>query len=418
MRSDKSKFKTSRTQTLWGYATGAVDASTSAAGVGIRAAVDRFQEVLSSNRADFAAEGLLEGTDDPRARADLLRQLQAAGVPLGELREAVEQDRLALLPVEAVLRDGTGHTLADMAAYAELDETILRRRLSALGLGQTDGDATLHGDALEAAAALKELQDAGISDAGIDDICRISGRGALGASRAIREVFSSAFSQPGDNERDLGLRYAAAARRMIPVLEPLIRFTLTMQLLNLVRSDVVGRTELATGSLPNSREIAVCFADLTDFTRLGETLNPEAVGALVRSFDELVQDNTPPGARHVKTVGDAAMLVSEDPHALLEAARRLVAAAETTDGGMPRIHAGIAMGRAVTQQGDWYGRPVNLASRLAESAPPGHIYATEAVREVTGARFEYAGVRRPKGIDEELPVFCLKAAAHDDASPA
>lgn len=79
---------------------------------------------------------------------------------------------------------------------------------------------------------------------------------------------------------------------MIPVLEPLIRFS-SMQLLNLVRSEVVGRTEVATGSLPNSREIAVCFADLTAFTRLGQTLHPEARGDLVRGFEELVQETTP-----------------------------------------------------------------------------------------------------------------------------
>ncbi len=60
---------------------------------------------------DFEAEGLLDGLEgtDREARLELLRELEADGVGLEELREAVQENRLALLPVERVL-SGEGPT--------------------------------------------------------------------------------------------------------------------------------------------------------------------------------------------------------------------------------------------------------------------------------------------------------------------
>jgi adenylate cyclase len=401
-----------KTQTLWSFVTDATGASVAASRV--RAATERFQEAFRNNPIDFAAEGLLEGTDDPEARADLLRQLSAAGVPLNELREAVAQDRLALLPVEAVLRQGEGCTLEQMAMDSGLDRQTLERRIGALGLGFPEPDAIFHGDARAAAVALRELQDAGLSDSEIQELCRVSGRCLQSVADSIREVFGQTFIQSGDSERDLGLRYAAAAKRMIPVFEPLIEFALTMQLLQLIRSDVVSQAERAVGRLPGGHDVAVCFADLADFTTLGETVSAEELGRLVRRFEALVQTSTRSGVRHVKTVGDATMLVAEEPAAVLDVAVALIEGVDGMGDGFPKIHAGIAVGHAVTRNGDWYGRPVNLASRLAECAPPGQIYVTEEVCKTTSRPFGDVGQLRPKGLNRDVHVFCLDPGQASD----
>jgi adenylate cyclase len=398
---------------LWGYLTGAVDSPLAATGSSITAALDRFRGLVGRDDIDFEAEGLLDGADDPDARRDLLRQLHAAGVPLDDLKDAVEQDRLALLPVEGVLQATGEHTLKEMADTSGLSEEVLARRIRALGISRPDSDTVFHNDALSAARALKELEDSGIPEDGIDDICRILGRSIQRTAEGIREVAGEAYIQAGDSERDLGLRYAAATRRMTPVFAPLLEFTMTMQLLKLVRSDVVTRAERAAGSLPDGRDITVCFADLADFTQLGERLPPERIGDLVRRFEDLVQEKTPPAAQHVKTIGDAAMVVSPDADAVLEAAVELVRAADKSEDTLPPIHAGVAMGRAVTREGDWHGSPVNIASRLAEAAPPGRIYATAPVCRASEDRFQWTngGNRRLKGIDDAIQIFCLSPAA-------
>jgi adenylate cyclase len=395
---------------LWGYVSGVVDRPLAASGLQVRAALERWQRLLGTNQPDFEAEGLLDGADDRKARVALLKQLFAAGVPMEDLRRAVEQDRLALLPVEAVLQAEGEHTLEQMASGSGLGEELLCRRISALGIGRPESDWVFNDDAISAARALKELEDAGIPDEGIDDICRTMGRALGSTAEAIREVFGEAFLYSGDSERDLGLRYAAAARQMLPVMEPLLEFTLTMHLLQLIRSDVVSRAERAAGTLPDTREVAVCFADLEDFTRLGERLSPEELGRLVRRFDALVQEKTPPGARHVKTIGDAAMLIAPEPEVLVDVASELIKAADGD--GFPRIHAGIAAGPAVAREGDWHGRPVNLASRIAACAPAGAIYVTEEVREAVGNRYLWrgAGRRHLKGIDEAVALYCMNPA--------
>jgi adenylate cyclase len=197
---------------------------------------------------------------------------------------------------------------------------------------------------------------------------------------------------------------------MLPVFEPLLRFTLTMNLLNLVRSDMVSHAERVSGSLPGSKHVTVCFADLAGFTHLAETRSPEQVGAVVGRFEMLVHEHAPPAARHVKTVGDGAMIVTDKAPLALRAAQRLVHAADALGEHFPRIHAGLAAGMAVTSGGDWYGAPVNLASRLAECAPPGEIYATEEVHELTGQALAPAGTRRLNGIEHAVPVFSLSRA--------
>ena len=74
-------------------------------------------------------------------------------------------------------------------------------------------------------------------------------------------------------------------------------------------------------------------------------------------------------------LGDAAMLVSPDNDALLDAAIALIEAAEVEGQGFPSLRAGVARGAALSRAGDWYGRPVNLASRITDIAYPGSVLA-------------------------------------------
>ena len=79
---------------------------------------------------DFEREGLLNGTSGKarEARQELLEELAGDGVPLEDLRRAVEEDRLALLPVERVLEgEGRRYTAADVAEEVGVDQSILRR---------------------------------------------------------------------------------------------------------------------------------------------------------------------------------------------------------------------------------------------------------------------------------------------------
>ena len=108
--------------------------------------------------------------------------------------------------------------------------------------------------------------------------------------------------------------------------------------------------------------------------------------------------------RLVKTIGDAAMLASPEPEPLLEAALALIEGAEAEGGDFPQLRAGAAFGPALARAGDWFGAPVNLASRITAVARPGSLLVDAPLYEAVGSayRASFAGERRLKGIREPV----------------
>ena len=115
--------------------------------------------------------------------------------------------------------------------------------------------------------------------------------------------------------------------------------------------------------------------------------------------------------RLAKTIGDAAMLVAPEPRPLVDAVLALVQESHSDE--HPLLRAGIAAGEALPRAGDWYGRPVNLASRLTAFARRGTVVAAREVREASGDdgyAWSFAGSRRFKGVRGETEVFRVRPA--------
>ena len=117
--------------------------------------------------------------------------------------------------------------------------------------------------------------------------------------------------------------------------------------------------------------------------------------------------------RFIKTIGDAVTLVSTDTVALLRAALALVALAEKFD-DFPQLRVGLAVGSAISRAGDWFGSPVNVASRVTGVARPGTVLVAESARDAIdsaeGFAWSYAGARHLKGVKGELRLFRARAA--------
>jgi adenylate cyclase len=360
---------------------------------------------------DFEAEGLLDGVEGEarEARRELLERLAGEGVPAAELREAVEGGRLTLLPVERALAgDGARYTPRDVAELAGLDLELLQRVTAAFGVPYPDPDErSLNGADLEAARRVKAFRDAGLPEDGMLQVARTIGMGTSRIAEANRELIVRTLMQPGDTERDLALRFAAAAEQMLPIFEPILLYALRAHMLEQIRRDVIGAADLASGEVGAMSEVSVCFADLVGFTRLGEQVATEELGLVASRLDELATAVAEPPVRLVKLIGDGAMLVSTDAAAMVEAALRMVEAADGEGDEFPRLRAGIAHGSVHVQAGDYYGRPVNLASRLTAVAKPGSVLVDAAAMEAAGDDFaySYAGEKRLKGFDSRLKLY-------------
>jgi adenylate cyclase len=364
---------------------------------------------------DFEAEGLLDGAGDQRAREarrELLQTLEEAGCSLEELREATRQDRLALLPMEMVLAgEGPRMRQLDMAEETGLDLEFLTEARRALGLPAVDpGDAVLTREEVELTRSAATLLDAGIDRQGFLELTRAMSQAMAGVAAALTSTMGSALLRPGDTERDLGLRYAETLRRLGPLAGPSLTQMLNLRLREQIRQAVVGQAELQSGRLPDAQQVVIGFVDIVGFTRLGEQVAPDELGAVVSGFEELVDDAVRPPVRLVKTIGDAAMLAAPEAPPVLDTMLELVGASREDD-ERPLLRAGVASGEALPRAGDLYGRPVNLASRLTSFARRGTVVTSREVHDAAGGGYDWSAVgsRRIKGVRGEVEVYRVRS---------
>jgi adenylate cyclase len=355
--------------------------------------------------------GLLDGLDGGARleRAELIAWLLEQGF-------GVEQIRSELAPVRLPVRRALGDDGSQVSARAvseahNIDLELLQRIMRALGLPRAaDPDATvyLRADA-EAAARQQQFIEIGLDTDRVVLMVRRLSEGLSRAVPAIRYAVMSAVLHPGITELQVAKAHEALARQIAPLLGPLICDILFVQLRRGVEGEDLNASERAAGTaLPGARLLAVAFADMVGFTRLGEAVPPEDLVRLVERLGDLAREVVDPPVRLVKTIGDAVMLICPDPVKLLDAMLELSEAADR-DKTLPQLRIGIASGWAVSRARDWFGSPVNVASRVTEAALPGSVLVAGSVRDAIGdaGRFEwsYVGAPRLKGVRGRTKLF-------------
>jgi adenylate cyclase len=362
---------------------------------------------------DWDAEGLLDGCADDAARdarRALLDKLHADGVSVDELRRAVAEQRLALLPVDRLLSSEARYTAREIAEKTGLDLDWFQTQRRVLGLAVPDPDQRVYGETdLESARLGRQYREVGLPDEDAMEAQRVLGRGMARYAEAVRTLVGQTFLEGGTDERELASRLEAVAKNLIPLAGPWLEYVFSLHMREALRQEVVTAEQLASGRLGEGRSCAVAFADLVGFTELGETIPSEELGSVAGRLSRLAEAVVEPPAKIVKEIGDAVMLVAPEPAQLVESTLRLVEGSAGEE-GFPAIRAGIAYGPVVNRWGDWYGSPVNVASRLTTRARPASVLTTEAVREAAsdGYEWSFAGDKRLKGLSAALPTYRVR----------
>ena len=262
---------------------------------------------------DIESSGLLDGLEEKERaeRAELVAWLLEKGFTVEEIQGSFAP--MLLASRRLIGDDGTYVSTRDIAEQAGVDIDMVRRIQRAIGLPtdddpdeavylRADGEAVLH-----TAKFLKLGFDA-------DQLLQVDQEPRRGAVEYRRD---DALHRPGerntpwrngtrDGRRVLRWWCAAAA----PLLGPMIEDMLLLQLRHALETEAVNASERASGKpLPGAREIAVAFADMVDFTRLGEAVEPEKLEQLAHRLATMARDVAVPPVRFVKTIGDAVMLV-------------------------------------------------------------------------------------------------------------
>jgi len=343
-------------------------------------------------------------------REQLLKRLHRAGQGEDELEHAAAEGRLPTLAVELALGGERQHSLSRVARAARLSPGFLRQVMQAGGRpNPAPRERPFTDEDIELARLIRHFLDAGLPREGLLEVSRVLSQGMSHTADAVRRLAGEALLEPGDSEYTVGLRYARAVDELGPLVGSLLDLHFRAHLRDGIRRELVTEAERRSGRLAGTREVAVAFADLVDYTRLGEQLPADELGGIAGRLHELSAAAVRQPARLVKTIGDAAMFVSPDTEQLLSTIVELVREIEAQGERFPSVRVGVAHGPATARSGDWFGAPVNVASRVTDLAKPGRILVTEAVKE-QAPEHDWRRKRRRglKGVDGRIRLFALE----------
>jgi adenylate cyclase len=364
---------------------------------------------------DSEFTGLIAGLQGQarQEREELARWLLDRGFAVDQIRNSLSP--MLLLTSRVYGDDGTLVSARDVAESSGVPLELVQRLHRAAGLARVeDPDKAVYPRAdaesvLSAAAAV----GLGIDPDQVVLVVRLLMEGLTRAAVAMRQAGLQAVLRPGATELELAQAFEALAGDAKPVVEAMIRELTWLAMRHWFEAEAVSAAERAAGTLPGGRAVTVAFADVVGFTRLGEALPPEELGDVAGQLANLTRDVVAEPVHFVKTIGDAVMLVSPDAEKLLNSVLDLMEAAGAAQ--FPRLRAGVAFGLAVTRAGDWYGSPVNLASRVTGVAPPSGVLVAESVRtaigDVPGIAWSFSKSRHLRGVRGEVRLFHASRAA-------
>jgi adenylate cyclase len=341
------------------------------------------------------------------AHARIVARLRERGHRLETIREAGRQGRLAYGYIESLFgEDHEGErTLDDASAETGLEPALIERFWNSIGLAPASLES-LSDEDLEALRYVASVLDSGFPLVAFLQLCRVYGLALSQIADAEVRLFHLYVHEPLMREDVPGLQMAeemeGLARDLLPLSSPLMDYVHRRFLQHFVAQDVVGHMEeeLEESDIESGRvRVAIAFADLAGFTRFTEEEGEEEALSSVERFVEGVTNTIPDDARVVKTIGDEVMVVGNDVQALVDWAVGFLGLFDERP--EPRI--GIHVGTTLYRDGDYFGREVNLASRVVARARGGEVLVSDSVVDaVSGSHLTFEGIGQVKlkGFDQ------------------
>ena len=346
--------------------------------------------------------------------------MRERGHSLAEIKQATKEGRLAFGYVEELFPSvSTTYTRSQVARETGLDPGLIERIQTALGFTPVHADHVSE-DEVELLRYVAAVLGAGFPLVAMLQLVRVYGQAMAQVADAEVRLFHLYVHEPlmrsGSSNIEMAEEMLSLTRELLPMASPVMDQVHQRYLQHFVEQDVIGHMESDLESEPidlGRLRVAIAFADLAGYTRLTEEEGElEAVDAVER-FIEAVEATLPDDARVIKTIGDEVMIVGSDPSALTDWAIGFQQLQSGTR-HLPRI--GIHYGDALYRDGDYYGRDVNIASRVAARASGGEVLVTRAVVDQAGPHltFERIAEVRLKGFRVSTEIFVGKPQLEDE----
>ena len=394
-----------------------------------RAELAELAEVTEAEIGRMVDLGVLVPSDGPAPfrttdmqKVRLATACERAGLPMDAIAALIRSGRLSF----AFLGAAPYHRFAvpSSLTYRQVSRDTgvpletLRETLESMGFAWTSPDEAMREDELEVVPLIRLAAATEIVDqVWITRVGRAYAEGMRLVANVENEAYTARFEEPvlasGLGQRQAMERASEIAGDFIPLADRALMAVYRRQQELIWTEHQVENIEAAleeAGALVRPERVpAMCFLDLAGFTRLTEERGDQAAAELATTLAVLVerlargQRGTP-----VKWLGDGVMLHYREPAGAVESALGMVR--RVPEAGLPQAHVGVAAGPVVVQGGDYFGRTVNLASRVAARAEAGQVLVTDAVAQAPapdGVTYSDLGELHLKGFT--APVRVLEA---------
>ena len=359
-------------------------------------------------------------TDVQKVR--LAAACEQAGLPMAAIAAAIAAGRLSFAFLEAApfrrwaVRSTRTYRQVSQESGVPLD--TLGAVLESMGFARAGPDEPMREDELAVVPLLQLGLASGTFDlAWLTRLGRAHAEGLRVLATCWTEAYQARFEGPalasGGDQRTAMELAAQLGGDFLPLGDPALlgiyrrqqELAWTEHLVEQIESEleaagVLGRPE---------RVPAMSFLDLVGYTHLTEQRGDAAAAALTETLAVLVNRSAREhGGVPVKWLGDGVMVHYREPAGAVLSALELVA--RVPEAGLPPAHVGVAAGPVVAQGGDYFGRTVNLAARIAAHASADQVLVSQLVAESAppqGVRFVELGELPLKGFAR--PVRLLEA---------
>jgi adenylate cyclase len=373
---------------------------------------------------------LTPGTRDGFSPGDVLRarwvqSLERAGVPLEGMAAAVRDGALSFAFMDVAAFDRfTGlsdTTFQQLSERTGIPMDLLKVVREAVGFAEPRLEDHLREDELSVVPAIELQLSSGFRPVVIERWLRVYAESLRRIAETETDWWKTEVEHPlleaGMAEGQMMDTQADLGSRMAPLSEQALLAIYHGQQEHAWRQGFVEEVERALEKAGLYRRLhrppAICFLDITGYTRLTEERGDEAAADLAAKLAGLVRRSSQEhGGRPVKWLGDGVMFYFREPGGAVLAALEMVEGVASHD--LPPAHVGLHAGPVVFQDGDYFGRTVNLAARIADYARPGEVVVSQEVVEATDATpvsFEEIGPVELKGVVGTLQLHTARREA-------
>jgi adenylate cyclase len=361
-------------------------------------------------------DGPFDARDAHRVR--LMQAFEDAGIEIELIARGIAAGKLSYENLALFLPKPTAwsKTYEELAENVGRSPELVRRVVMEFGLPQTASQTRLREDDIPVLIELLTVW----AEAEDDEIARLARAYGQNIRRLVASdielASSSLFARLRRRLTDEEMREVAGGLglRVMALGERLMLWLRGRHLEHAILSATVQNTEdylqeLGIAPKRQPRPPAIAFLDLTGYTALTEERGDEAGADLADRLATLVnQAAQPHGGHPVKWLGDGVMFYFPEPEAAVSAGLDLVEQTPATVDVRARV--GINAGGVIFRDGDYFGKTVNVASRIADYARPGEVLVSDEVRarwSGDGVRFEPIGPVALKGLRDELTLYAV-----------